>query len=40
MEVLQKTDEALWNAIGAQDLPQGLSVDAVVSLGKVNEGQV
>jgi len=38
VEVLQKTDEALWNAIGAQDLPQGLPVDVVVSLGRVNEG--
>jgi hypothetical protein len=40
MQVLQEVDEANKDTIGAKNLPQGISVDALVCLGQVNEGQV
>jgi hypothetical protein len=38
--VLQEADEVGRDTIGAKNLPQGISVDIVISLGEVNEGQV
>jgi hypothetical protein len=37
-QVLQEVDEASRDTIGAKNLPQGIPVDVVISLGEVNEG--
>jgi hypothetical protein len=38
VQVLQEVDEVNNDTIGAKNLPHGISIDVVVSLGEVNEG--
>jgi hypothetical protein len=38
VQVLQEVDEAGRDTIGTKNLPQGILVDAIISLGEVNEG--